>query len=340
MDFPKEYRLLNIDQFNIGQLNLVPIRFKDKEKIRLWRNKQIDILRQKNKLTREEQKKYFESVVPKIFNEEEPKQILFSLLENKKLVAYGGLVHINWIDKHAEISFLTEPNLNQTCFEKYWTIYLKLIQFIAFDILKLKKIFTYTYEIRYNLFQILNKNNFQKEARLKNHCYIDGEFKDVLIHSIFAPISLNFREAKTEDVKLYFKWFQDHEVRKQSFKTDKVSFKDHENWFKSKINDTKVQMFLFNSLKQDLAQVRIEQKDGEYIISFSIDKKFRGKGLASRILRLASREFLKHHKQKLVAYIRKSNSKSIQSFENAGFKLTSSLLINNKIPSYKYSYEN
>jgi hypothetical protein len=34
--------------------------------------------------------------------------LLFSFLKNGECIGYGGLVHINWIDQNAEISFMID----------------------------------------------------------------------------------------------------------------------------------------------------------------------------------------------------------------------------------------
>ncbi len=54
---------------------------------------------------------------------------------------------------------------------------------IAFEELKFHKIFTYAFDLRSHLYPMLIKNGFQEEARLKEHCFFEGKFIDVLIHS-------------------------------------------------------------------------------------------------------------------------------------------------------------
>ncbi|HNL07948.1 MAG TPA: GNAT family protein, partial [Chitinophagales bacterium] len=105
------------------------------------------------------------------------------------LVGYGGLVHINWSDKNAEISFLLDTAYNSSPenFKRLWTVYLELLPQIAFDQLNFKKIYTYAYETRAILFPILEENGFVEEARLKQHALVNGEYKDVIIHSLFNP---------------------------------------------------------------------------------------------------------------------------------------------------------
>ena len=48
---------------------------------------------------------------------------------------------------------------------------------------------------------------------------------------------LNFRNAKIDDIKLYYSWANDESVRKQSFNSKKIDFEVHQKWFESKIQD-------------------------------------------------------------------------------------------------------
>ena len=71
-------------------------------------------LRQDKPLTEEDQEAYFLNVVAKLFEQERPNQLLFSFLDGDKCIGYGGLVHINWIDKNAEISFIMNTSLEKS----------------------------------------------------------------------------------------------------------------------------------------------------------------------------------------------------------------------------------
>ena len=108
---------------------------------------------------------------------------LFSYLENEKCIGYGGLVHINWKDKNAEISFIMDTKLEKDFFDKHWAIFLDLIEHIAFHELKLHKIQTFAFDVRPNLYVILEKNNYLKEAVLKEHYFFNQKHFDVIIHS-------------------------------------------------------------------------------------------------------------------------------------------------------------
>ena len=54
----------------------------------------------------------------------------------------------------------------------------------AFNDIKLHKIYTYAFDLRPHLYTMLAENGFKHEATLKEHCSFNGEYKDVVIHSL------------------------------------------------------------------------------------------------------------------------------------------------------------
>lgn len=178
----REYKCLSKQSYSLKEYQIIPIRDEDKYDIMQWRNDQIYHLRQSQPLTKESQDEYFRNVIQKLFEKEYPDQILFSYLENGVCVGYGGLVHINWIDKNAEISFLirSEYELNLAF---HWANFLLLILEVSFKDLCLHKIFTYAYDLRPELFEALEQSGFTREATLKEHCFYEKQYIDVVIHT-------------------------------------------------------------------------------------------------------------------------------------------------------------
>lgn len=185
----RHYKCLKNQRFEHNEFALVPLRDEDQFSIMQWRNEQIYHLRQAKPLTEVDQKNYFDNVVSKLFEQEKPNQLLFSFLKNGECIGYGGLVHTNWIDQNAEISFIMETALEKDFFDYHWSNYLTLIQQVAFAEINFHKIFTYAFDLRPHLYPTLLKNGFSEEARLKEHCYFEGKFIDVLIHTKYADSS-------------------------------------------------------------------------------------------------------------------------------------------------------
>lgn len=177
------YRILQQQKFSFGKYALVPIRMEDRYDIMRWRNEQIYHLRQNKPLTQADQDRYFSEVVSQLFDQEQPEQILFSFLEDGQCIGYGGLVHINWRDNHAELSFIMDTAIEARRFREVWLAYLPLIEQVAFEELKLHKIFTYAFDLRPHLYAVLEESTFFEDARLKDHCLFEGKYIDVLIHS-------------------------------------------------------------------------------------------------------------------------------------------------------------
>jgi len=178
-----QYKCLHTSEFTKGILKLVSIRYEDRHEIMKWRNEQIYHLRQSKPLTPEDQDLYFEKIISELFCLDNPKQLLFSLLENGNLVGYGGLVNINWIDRNAEISFIMKTELEKLKFNFYWEKYLELIEEVAFGELKLHKIYTFAFDLRPHLYNVLIDSGYFEEIRLKEHCYYEDSYIDVVIHS-------------------------------------------------------------------------------------------------------------------------------------------------------------
>ncbi len=177
------YKALSKQIFEIEKYKIVPIRFEDRYDIMHWRNEQIYHLRQSKLLDSNSQDFYFNNVIANLFEKEFPDQILFSYLENEKCIGYGGLVHINWIDKNAELSFLMKPEEDRVRFIHHWSNFLRLIETLSFQYLKLHKIYTYAFDLRPHLYDVLELNGYNKDATLKEHCFFNDKFIDVIIHS-------------------------------------------------------------------------------------------------------------------------------------------------------------
>ncbi len=183
----KTYKVLQQQVFTNGNFSLVPIRYEDRYDIMQWRNEQIYHLRQDKPLTLTDQDKYFDEVVSQLFEEDKPKQILFSFLEGEHCIGYGGLVHINWVDRNTELSFIMDTALEAERFDEIWSAYLSLIERVAFEELHLHKVYTYAFDLRPNLYPLLEKNSFFQDARLNGHAMFDGKYVDVVIHSKINP---------------------------------------------------------------------------------------------------------------------------------------------------------
>ena len=140
------------------------------------------------------------------------------------------------------------------------------------------------------------------------------------------------RKAVESDLELYFDWANDIDTRNNSFNSQTIDFQTHTSWFLRKIVDNNTLMLVFeNEDTIPVGQVRIEQKHEENIIGISIDKNFRGLGLAVQMLENTCKLFFEEFDEKIIhAYIKKNNLASVKSFNKAGFQEEKELLIGNE----------
>jgi hypothetical protein len=176
-------RIGNLDIRN-SEYRLTAIQPSHIEEIRIWRNSQRSVLRQKETISKANQIKYFSENIWPEFTSNKPSQILFSIYSHDKLVAYGGLVHISWEDKRAEVSFLCAPYVTNSLFEygEIFGFFLNTVKNIAFSMLNFNRLFTETFDIRPHHVSILENNKFEFEGRLVKHNIIDGTTVDSLLH--------------------------------------------------------------------------------------------------------------------------------------------------------------
>lgn len=311
------YKVLNKQIYTSGKYSIVPLRREDRYAIMKWRNEQIYHLRQSKPLTEEDQDWYFDNVVKTLFNQELPEQILFSFLEKDVCIGYGGLVHINWIDKNAEISFVMNTLFENRHFKSHWKVFLKLIQEVAFKNLNLHKIFTFAFDLRPQLYEALENAGFEKEATLKEHCYFNKSYLNVVIHSkIDEKKTLTYRKVEFSDAELLFAWANDSEVRRNSISSGKIKWEEHIKWLKNKINNSESHIFLFFENEKPIGQVRLDFELNSWWIDFTVDRRFRGMGYGSKMLQKIIKK--KEYKE-LKAYVKNTNIGSLKVFEKLKF---------------------
>jgi RimJ/RimL family protein N-acetyltransferase len=318
------YKALNQQFFNLNQYSLVPIRMEDRYDIMRWRNDQIYHLRQNKPLTKEDQDRYFEEVVAKLFEKENPSQILFSFLEGENCIGYGGLVHINWFDKNAEISFIMATELEKDHFSTLWNCYLSLIEKVAFDDLQLHKVFLYAFDLRPHLYPAIELAGFKKEAVLKEHCLFEGRYLDVVIHAKWNR-EIFLRKASKDDLQITFDWAANSEVRRFALKTSLISFEEHSKWFIGKVLDPSCIYLIAEFNGRSVGSIRFDiSGEGKALISYLLDPSYFGLGLGTKLLEEGI-AFCRNdcRIKELIGMVMRQNKASIRVFEKLGFQVDS-----------------
>lgn len=188
MSPPASYACLPRPLITLGDYAVRSVQPQDIEDIRLWRNAQMDVLRQQAPLTPEDQRDYYAQHVWPVMSQAEPANILVTLLHNGQRIGYGGLVHLAWPHRRAEVSFLVSPDLasDPLPYSQAFDAFFRLMKILAFDDLQLHRLTGETYAFRTAHIALLEAAGFALEGRLRGHVRLNGEYIDSLLHACMA----------------------------------------------------------------------------------------------------------------------------------------------------------
>lgn len=130
--------------------------------------------------------------------------------------------------------------------------------------------------------------------------------------------SIFLRNAQKEDILLLFCWVNDPIVRQSAFCTENITFRSHKQWFLQSLNSDVRQIFILQKGELPIGQVRLEQKNHEWFIDYSIDAAWRGRGYGTKILQLIEEKLSKG--TVLVAEVKNTNIPSQKVFESLGYE--------------------
>lgn len=184
----RRYACLPHDPLADGPHSIGTVQDRHIESIRLWRNLQLAVLRQKEPLTEEQQIAYFDHSIWPTLSHAQPSNILLAYQEAGELIGYGGLVHISWPDDRAEVSFLLDPAkaAEPSEYAARFSAFLSLLKQLAFAELRFKRLWTETFASRLHHMSVLEANGFQREGRLRSHGNMAGTRIDSVLHGCLA----------------------------------------------------------------------------------------------------------------------------------------------------------
>jgi len=143
-------------------------------------------------------------------------------------------------------------------------------------------------------------------------------------------MTLSLREATADDVDLLYAWRNEPATRESSFQTTVIDIESHRQWFARKLSERdRTRIWILTESGDPAGQVRYDRDSDLAEISFSIDLRFRGRGLGTEILRLsaprACRELLV---TRLRGVVKPDNRASIAAFDRAGFRREGESIVN------------
>jgi len=167
----------------------LPLREADIAALRRFRNEQIDVLRQPEPISPEQQQRWFDEVVAPAQREPRPRQVLVSILaEGGAFIGYGGLTNVDWEARRAEVSFLVDPlrAADRDLYRRDMAAFLRFLGDWAFGELGLNRLFAETYAFRDFHISILEQAGYVLEGRLREHIVAGEGPGDSLVHGVLA----------------------------------------------------------------------------------------------------------------------------------------------------------
>src|SRR5690606_905643 len=127
---------------------------------------------------------------------------------------------------------------------------------------------------------------------------------------------LAIRDISVEDAVTTYEWANDELVRKNSFSSQPITFKTHQQWWLSKTKDKNAIYYICEIKKNPAGIVRFDKDktSQSFTIAITVAPSYRGKGLSDKFLRIACKEFFKKNNSSVNAYIKEDNISSIKAF--------------------------
>lgn len=124
------------------------------------------------------------------------------------------------------------------------------------------------------------------------------------------------RKARLGDKRFLFNLYNKNIEEKNFFRTRKIDFEDHNEWFRKKVPGRNIYIILS---KIKIGYVRLEKEKKRFCISIAIKKNFQNKKIAKKSLMSIINS---HHNKNdiFIADIKKKNLKSKKFFLSCGFK--------------------
>jgi UDP-2,4-diacetamido-2,4,6-trideoxy-beta-L-altropyranose hydrolase len=182
-----------------------------------------------------------------------------------------------------------------------------------------------------NLIKDSNKLMLQSTKAKK---LVDGLGANRVLEIIKNSIEVNrisSRKANDNDLKLYWEWVNENEVRKNAFSQSFIEWEDHQRWFIKNLKNPKVILLVIERDLIPIGQVRFNKKGRKYHIDYSLSKEFRRKGLAIPMLNKAIDYFKLIRPVILYAEVKNTNIASLKVFDKMGFIAKESNMDSDKV---------
>lgn len=122
------------------------------------------------------------------------------------------------------------------------------------------------------------------------------------------------RRATEEDCDLIYKWANDIEVRQNAFNSNFIPYDEHCRWYKSSLDSINRIIYIATDGNREIGQIRLDKEENKSIISYSVNKSYRGRGYGKALIKLIKEEALKNDIIVLEGLVKKDNIPSQRAF--------------------------
>lgn len=126
-------------------------------------------------------------------------------------------------------------------------------------------------------------------------------------------------------------------MRKNSVHTSPISYEDHLNWFREKIQSNDSDLFIYYNNSDNIGHIRLDYYFHTAKINFYIDKNYRRMGHGANMLKLVE-EVLKSRRTDIIrldAFVKKDNKTSQNCFLKLGYNINKTLTNESYVNFYK-----
>jgi len=169
---------------------------------------------------------------------------------------------------------------------------------------------------------IIDQNKITEQRnRIKNIVNVHGcEFVTDWLIGTLSYGEWKVKQAKKEDMNLYWLWANDKDVRNNALNKELISWSTHKKWFTEKINNKNSVLYKIEVDNKPIGQVRFDIEKNFARIDYSIGKQFRDRKLGWKLLKIALNEFHNNYPNTVAGEVIPENIASAKIFESLGFK--------------------
>lgn len=134
-----------------------------------------------------------------------------------------------------------------------------------------------------------------------------------------SSIEFTQRKASLADSRLLFRWKNDPDVRRASFRQHAIQFNNHIAWLKAALNNPNILIYIVEKESLPAGMYRLECIGDAANIGISVDSKYRGQGVGKKIIKQMILTAKNVGIKKLIAEVKIDNIPSNKLFLACGF---------------------